>query len=188
MVSRKLLVLRFIISIAVSCVAIHSLAETPLERIERSLESESSIEHLDVEIVLNKMLIGENPPVLFDVRSEEEFAVSHLNHAIRLAPDTDPQAFLDEYGALLEKRTVIFYCAVGGRSTVLAEKVAGLQNALGKSKTPMNMKGGIFHWHNESLPLTNAQGKTDYVHPFSWSTKRLLDREGQAVYVLNGNQ
>ncbi|MEM6492484.1 MAG: rhodanese-like domain-containing protein, partial [Pseudomonadota bacterium] len=55
--------------------------------------------------------------LLFDVREDDEYAVSRLPGALRLDPDADVDAFMAQYGALIGGRDVIFYCSVGVRSS-----------------------------------------------------------------------
>lgn len=158
-------------------------ADARLAKIERSLETNSSVQHLSNESVLDSLQISDSTTVLFDVRTKEEYAVSHLQNAIRLDPDLDPNNFLRNYGSLLEDRQVIFYCSTGRRSTELAEKVAAVQAQQGKVATPANMKGGIFRWHNESKPLVNATAPTEKVHPFNWYWKRLILHKDLTSYA-----
>ncbi len=169
------------IAVLLSC-SVTAIAEDKLARIEQSLEKHSSIEHVDINAVEQGITRQTNKPVLFDVRTLDEFEVSHLPGAIRLDPDTDPNTFLRDYDGLLEKEWVIFYCSTGRRSTELAEEVAEVLDSQGKRAKPANMKGGIFRWHNESLPLMNATGTTDSVHPYNWFLKRLLHRKEKARY------
>ena len=170
------------IAVLLSC-SVTVIAEDRLARIEQSLEKSSSVEHVDINAVARGIARQTNKPVLFDVRTLEEFEVSHLPGAIRLDPDTDPKTFLRDYGGLLEKERVIFYCSTGRRSTELAEEVEEILDSQGKEAKPANMKGGIFRWHNESLPLMNATGTTDSVHPYNWFGKRLLHRKEKARYA-----
>ncbi len=100
-----------------------AVAEDRLLQIARTLEQDPTIEHIDIPSVVENMSQPGNTQILFDVRTKEEFAVSHLPNAIRLDPDMDPRTFLDEYGDLLEQNQVLFYCSVGRRSTQLAERV-----------------------------------------------------------------
>ena len=163
-------------------------SDTGLERIERSLEEDSSIRHVDVENIFSSLNSRSDNTYLFDVREPDEYAVSHLAGAIRLDPESDPGEFLETYGYLLEQGDVIFYCAVGTRSTELAQEVADLiddqaSQAETAIRAPANMKGGIFHWHNDALPLVDAAGTTDLVHPYSWFRKRLLLRTDKASYA-----
>lgn len=159
-----------------------AVAEDRLLQIARTLEQDSTIEHIDIPSVVENMSQPGNTQILFDVRTKEEFAVSHLPNAIRLDPDMDPRAFLDEYGDLLEQNQVLFYCSVGRRSTQLAERVTKILVLDGKSAKPSNIKGGIFLWHNDRLPLMTGNGKTDFVHPYNWFGKRLLTRKEMARY------
>ena len=163
-------------------------SDTGLEKIERSLEQGSSIRHVDVENIFSSLNSRSDNTYLFDVREPDEFEVSHLAGAIRLEPDSNPGDFLETYGYLLEQGDVIFYCAVGVRATELAQEVADLiddqaSQAEFTFNAPANMKGGIFHWHNDSLPLVDAEGITDLVHPYSWFQKRLLLRTDKASYA-----
>ena len=67
------------------------------------------------------------PPVLLDVRTEEEWNVSHLPGARRV----DPNASIEEVAAGMPKETpIVTYCAVGYRSGALATKLreAGFTN------------------------------------------------------------
>ena len=40
----------------------------------------------------------------------------------------------------------------------------------------LNLEGGIFDWHNDGRPLTDANGKTPYVHPYDDKWGQLLVR------------
>ncbi len=107
------------------------------------------------------------PPLLLDVREEREFVVSHLRGAIRAEKDAAGQ--LQRLGA--DKATsIVVYCSVGYRSSVLAEKLheAGFVNV-------KNLEGSIFAWANSGRPLVNAYGSTDGVHPFNVLWGRYLE-------------
>jgi len=164
------------------CISMGAFAETQLERIENSLVGNSSIEHIHSETLLRKMADPDARVYLFDVRTEEEFAVSHLDRATRLDPDTRPEDFLREYGGLLEENTVIFYCSTGRRSTELAESIVEVLELNGETAKPANLRGGIFRWHNEFKPLVDADGATELVHPYNWFWKRLLSRKDKTGY------
>jgi rhodanese-related sulfurtransferase len=159
-----------------------AIAQDRLAKISLSLEQDSTIEHIDIHTIMEKLLQPDKTLYLFDVRTKEEFAVSHLPDAIRLDPDMDPEVFLDQYGELLEQDQVYFYCSVGRRSTELAEQVAGILKQDGKGSKPANIKGGIFQWHNDQLPLTTCTGSIDFVHPYNWFWKRLLSRKEMVRY------
>jgi rhodanese-related sulfurtransferase len=92
--------------------------------------------------------------VFIDVRSREEYEVSHLPEAIniedpakvKLAPDT----------------TIIAYCSVGYRSAIFTRGLLkrGFRHAY-------NMRGSIFEWANKGYPLLRGTEIVHTVHPFN---------------------
>ena len=82
-------------------------------------------------------------PILLDVRTEAEFAVSHLEGARRIDPDNPDLSSLD----LSPKSTVVVYCSVGYRSAGIVGQLrqAGIARVY-------NLTGGIFQWANEGRP------------------------------------
>lgn len=114
-----------------------------------------------------RMQAGE-APLLLDVRSEEEFAVSHLAGARRAET-------LDAALALLEgeprEKEVILYCSVGVRSGRLAEALrrAGWTNV-------RNVEGSIFAWANAGHPVWRDGERVREVHPYDEYWGRLLER------------
>ncbi|MGV6801528.1 MAG: rhodanese-like domain-containing protein [bacterium] len=114
--------------------------------------------------------------VLFDVREKKEFAVSHIQGAIQVAPKIRRKQFLDQYGQLVKGKIVVFYCSVGQRSSRLADRVQ--KDLLEEGAASVyNLEGGIFMWHNQERPLYAGASRTDYVHPFSKSWGQLLERK-----------
>jgi rhodanese-related sulfurtransferase len=120
-------------------------------------------------------LIAEGNVVLFDVRTPAEYQVSHLPGAVHVEPDMRSAAFLDRYADAANGKTVVFYCAVGVRSSRLAERVAEGLKARGAAAVDA-LAGGIFAWHGEGRALVDAMGPTDFVHPYDSSWGRLLAR------------
>lgn len=109
-------------------------------------------------------LVQPQPPLLLDVRSAEEYAVSHLPGARWVAPDADPAVALAD---VPRDRAVVVYCSVGWRSAVFAERMtaAGFGDVV-------NVEGSIFRWAIEDRPLVDGAGKsTGRVHPYGapWS-------------------
>ena len=113
--------------------------------------------------------------VLLDVREDGEFAVSHLDGAVRVDPGIWRSTFLSRYREALKGKTVVFYCSVGVRSSALAESVKADLLAAG-TKEVVNLEGGIFGWHNQSRPLVDKSGPTTFVHPYNAYWGRLLTR------------
>ena len=122
-------------------------------------------------------LIDSGAAVVFDVRTADEYAVSHLPGAILVEPAMSKDAFLAAHGAALKGKTAVFYCAVGVRSSKLAERVGAdaLQSAGATSS--VNLSGGIFAWHGAEKPLIDANGPTKLVHGYDATWGKLVKRQ-----------
>lgn len=119
-------------------------------------------------------LIDGGKAVLFDVRSKEEYAVSHIPGAVLVDPAMSREAFIAAHGAQVKGKTPVFYCAVGVRSSKLAERVgAEALTASGATSGPVTMAGGIFQWNWESRPLVDELGATGKVHGYDAKWGRL---------------
>ncbi len=139
------------------------------------------VSHIDAE-QLNRQS-NRNDFVVFDVRQQEEFEVSHLLNSIRIDPDISRQDFLNQYSDVLENKNVVFYCSVGRRSSLLAEKVSDDLLEQG-SISIVNLENGIFGWHNDRRPLVSQNQSTDYVHPYSRRWRRLIERKEMIRFSL----
>ncbi len=107
------------------------------------------------------------PPLLLDVRRAEEYAISHLEGAVRI----DPGSKMPELPTGVTFETpIVVYCSVGYRSSALAEHL----EALGFSRVA-SLEGSIFQWANEGYPLVRGQEPVEVVHPFDRHWGRLLD-------------
>jgi rhodanese-related sulfurtransferase len=112
------------------------------------------------------------PPVLLDVRTVEEWDVSHLSGARRV----DPGAAIEKVAAGMPKETpIVTYCAVGYRSGEMATKL----RAAGFTSV-QNLEGSIFQWANEHRPLVRGDKPVTTVHPYSSLWGRLLTEEARA--------
>ncbi len=114
-------------------------------------------------------------PVLIDVRSPREFAVSHLAGAVNLRDREEIRAL----AARAPDRPLVLYCAVGFRSSMLAEKLrrAGLPGEI------YNLEGSIFQWANEGRPVFRGGESVSEVHPFARRWAGLLAPERVAKEV-----
>jgi len=92
----------------------------------------------------------EPAPILIDTRTPEEFAVSRIDGAARVSPDSERPA---PEGALPERRIVV-YCSVGYRSGAIARRLRkqGFEHVY-------NLEGGLFKWANEGRPIVDAGGE-----------------------------
>jgi rhodanese-related sulfurtransferase len=154
-------------------------AEPPtLQSVEQDVSRRhGSIAHLTPAEAL-RLVQGGNV-LLLDVREPAEYVVSRLPGAIRVDPGISRAAFMAQHGAALQGRTLLLYCAVGVRSSRLAERVR--EDALKAGASGIaNLKGGIFAWHNEGRPLADGAGRTDHVHPYDRNWGKLLSRPGQS--------
>ena len=117
--------------------------------------------------------LGDAPPLLLDVRTPEEFAVSHLAGARRVDPAGD--ALPPEIGALDRDTPIVAYCSVGWRSAALVQQLraAGFTDVA-------NLRGSIFRWANEGRPVVRGDSAVREVHPYDRRWGRLLDAELRA--------
>lgn len=125
-----------------------------------------------------KDTLREGDVLLLDVREKDEFSVSRIPGAQRVDPDTWTSTFLKGFKDKARGKTVVFYCSVGVRSSRLA---ASVQTGLKESgaRAVYNLDGGVFAWHNAKRPLVNANGPTDYVHPFDSHWGTLVERQAK---------
>ncbi len=132
-----------------------------------------NLQHMSTEDVASSLVNGE--VVLFDARSVEEYAVSHLSGAIRVPADISRGDFLALHGDKVKDKLAVFYCAVGVRSSTVASKVADALVA-GGARRVVNMAGGIFAWHNQKRPLVDVNGATQAVHSYDAWWGRMVAR------------
>ncbi|MGB7205764.1 MAG: rhodanese-like domain-containing protein [Anderseniella sp.] len=153
-----------------------------LDEVEQDVVSKyPSVTQLSTSTVANVQATSKNV-VLFDVREEDEFLVSHLPGAIRVDPDMSEADFLKQYASMVQGKQVVFYCSVGVRSSKLAGLVGEQLKAVGAVQTA-NMSGGIFRWHNEKRVLMSTSGKVDLVHPYNSKWGALVDRKPKISYT-----
>lgn len=108
------------------------------------------------------------PPVLLDVRTADEWNISHLPSARRVDPGATAAAVAD----IPKDATIVTYCAVGYRSAALASRLraAGYTNV-------QSLDGGIFAWANEHRPLVRDGDVATRVHPYNQFWGKLLNEE-----------
>lgn len=123
---------------------------------------------------LQQLFQNDEQVMLFDVREQDEFAVSHLKNAIRLDPGTWKSRFAARWANRLRGKTVVFYCSVGVRSTKMAAYLAPYLKQQGAAAV-YNLQQGIFGWANAGKPMINDKGPTSFVHPFDDHWGQLLN-------------
>jgi rhodanese-related sulfurtransferase len=112
------------------------------------------------------------PPVLLDVRTEDEWKVSRLPGARRVDPGAAVEIALLPLGGIPKETPVVTYCAVGYRSAELATRLraAGFDHV-------QNLDGAIFQWANEHRPLVRDGEPASRVHPYNEFWGRLLSED-----------
>ena len=113
--------------------------------------------------------------MLFDIRSDEEYSISHLAGSVRIDPAADRQQFIDERRATANHHTVVFYCTSSGRSQAFADRVLHALVDAGANDVFV-LDGGIIAWSNARLSLVGRDGATEFLHPHDTETAKLLDR------------
>lgn len=120
-------------------------------------------------------LIQNHPNVvLLDIRSKQEYKVSHLDNSVFVDYDSFNT---NEISHIDKNAKVIVYCAVGYRSERVGEKLLGLG-----FEDVHNLYGGIFQWKNQDKPVFDSKGMvTDSVHTYNKSWSKWL-KKGIKVY------
>ncbi|MDM3870719.1 rhodanese-like domain-containing protein [Porticoccus sp. W117] len=140
------------------------LANKPrLEDIHQTILADyRNVEHISAE-QLKALEPGEL--VIFDVREDSEFLVSHMDGALQVEPGLSADEFMDQYGNQLVGKTAIFYCSVGRRSSAL---ISDLAPRLSVTTKAYNLSGGLFQWHNQGRELVNDEGEMiQAIHPYN---------------------
>jgi rhodanese-related sulfurtransferase len=126
-----------------------------------------SVPLMQPETLKNKL--GNHNVYVLDIRSDEEYEVSHLPDARKI----DYQSFkVEEVSDIPKNAEVIVYCSVGYRSEKAGEMLlkSGYTNV-------HNIYGGIFQWKNLGMEVVNMNNEpTDSVHTYNkkwskWLTK-----------------
>ncbi len=106
------------------------------------------------------------PPLLWDVRTTAEYAVSHLPSADLVAGDAIAAC---RSRGLSPETPIVVYCSVGYRSAAIAAQLqaAGFQNVF-------NLEGSIFEWANQHRPIYANGQMVQQVHPYNRCWGKLL--------------
>ena len=118
----------------------------------------------DLEVWLQKD--GVSKPLLLDVRTREEYEVSHLKNA-QLAPSNLED--LINQGENDFSTPIVVYCSVGYRSCRIARRLQSMGY-----KTVFNLSGSIFQWVNENRLVYRDSQPVNVVHPYQKFWQYLL--------------
>ena len=107
----------------------------------------NQVRQLDPVEVLERVR-GANPPLVLDVREEEEFCgeLGHIAGALRISLRELPERAgeIDQY----KHREIVAVCRAGVRSTTGAAILTGMG-----FDHVCNMKGGMLDWNDAHLPV-----------------------------------
>lgn len=125
-------------------------------------------------VEVKNLLESKEKTILLDIRTKEEYNVSHIKGAELIDYDTFDDSLLSKYD---KNAQIIVYCSVGYRSEKIGEHFIdnGFNNVY-------NIYGGIFEWVNENNTVVNTNNKpTDEIHAYSpeWS---IWLKKGKKVY------
>jgi len=153
-----------------------------LETVQSNIEKKyNKIDHIDGRDFLN---LNKENTIVFDVRQQNEFDISHIKSATRISPNIENDVFINKFGDKLKEKNIIFYCSVGQRSSSLASRLQPFLLALGANEI-YNLKGGIFKWHNEKRALVLQGHPTNFIHPFNTKWGLLLDDKQSIRFLPN---
>jgi rhodanese-related sulfurtransferase len=110
---------------------------------------------------------GRAQPVVLDARTEDEYAVSHLEGAVRIDPY---RPSLRPLRGFSKDTAIVVYSSVGYRGARVADFLArqGYTQA-------HNLEGGQFRWANEGRPVFRQDRPTAEVHPYNPTWGLLLE-------------
>ncbi len=93
--------------------------------------------------------------VILDVRTAEEYESGHIENAINV--DYNAEEFNQNLGVLNKKNIYLMYCAGGGRSAAVFNKMKTLE-----FENLYNMLGGINAWIAAGFPVVKGGGTGIY--------------------------
>ncbi len=149
-----------------------------LDDVEREVNRRYNV--ADVTTTTLTKMIASNEAILFDVRTPAEFDLGHLPGAVRVEPGMNAETFLALHADKLGTKPLVFYCAVGVRSSKL---MTHLSTAIASRTTARvyNLRGGLFRWKADGLTVikNGVVGQVvmiGQVHPFDGNWGQLLAR------------
>ncbi len=119
-------------------------------------------------------------PLLLDVRTVDEYEVSHLKGAIRVSPNERIGTVMRGLG---KDQPIVVYDSVGFRAASFARRLqqAGYTNA-------KYLDGGVFKWANEGRSLYRGEKPVTVVHPSDsyWGQLLKKERRSASLFDLSG--
>ena len=153
----KALLALLLLPVVAACVASGELGEeekrTHIAEMYEGYRAEfPEVEEISVEELLRALDDGA-PPIVVDVRTDEERAVS-------IIPGSISQRAFESRLADLEGRAIVTYCTVGYRSGLYADKLRR------QGWEVHNLKGSILAWTHSGRTLERESQPTRRVHVY----------------------
>ncbi len=155
------------------------IASSDLNEIIEDLKKDPDIQHIN-NADLEK--IPSDDVVIFDVRKDIEYKVSHIPYAIHLNPRTSANDFLKQHGDKLEGKVAVFYCSVGQRSTGMLSRLSEEDLKKAGVTQAYNLEGGAFKRHNDGFGFVKNGKSTKNIHPYNAYYGRLVDNKEAIKY------
>lgn len=106
---------------------------------------------------------------ILDAREENEYAVSHLRHAVPVGYDDFKLNLLD---SIEKDKPIVVYCSIGYRSEKIAERLK--RNGFSRV---YNLYGSIFEWLNQGYPVYDeSQIPVLKVHTYNRKWSKWIER------------
>jgi rhodanese-related sulfurtransferase len=112
---------------------------------------------------------GRAQPVVLDARTEDEYAVSHLQGAVQIDPY---KPSLRPLRGFPKDTSIVLYSSVGYRGA----RVANFLERQGYTQV-YNLDGGQFRWANQGRPVFRHDRPTAEVHPYNPTWGLLLESQ-----------
>jgi rhodanese-related sulfurtransferase len=131
------------------------------------------VTHLTPEVLARMLDEKSDRIVLLDVRTADEYAVSHLRGAIHVPPDSRSAAEIAVRAGGLDGKIVVAYCSIGLRSARLLVRIG--QGLKERGATELhNLQGGAFRWRNERRDLVKGNAPTRDIHQYNVLWRQFL--------------
>ena len=150
-------------------------AQPGLWALEKIIALKYPVKEIRSDSLAKRLTKGDSTLLLFDTRAPEEYAISRLRGAIRVDPEMDAETFIAAYKDTLKDKDLVFYCSVGYRSSIFAERLQKVTTAAHYASIA-NLRGGLFRWYNEDRPLFRDV-QVDTIHPYDEHWGRFLKKK-----------
>jgi rhodanese-related sulfurtransferase len=146
--------------------------QVTLEDVEREVARRYPVPNIEGAALVAMLESGN--ATLFDVRTQEEYEAGHLPGAVRIEPGSSAAQILSLHRDRLDDGPVVFYCAVGVRSSHVMMET--LREIAPHTKAGVyNLRGGVFRWTADGRKLVKGT-QAGQAHPFDENWGQLLAR------------